>query len=56
MIAPPVDPAANLNFLAVERLVDLSAIVSTHRENPGKTLKKGGGMVRLEGLRRKIAR
>ena len=50
MVTPPVNPAANLDYLADERFVDLSAVVSTHRKNPGETLKKGGGMVRPGGL------
>jgi hypothetical protein len=40
MVASPVDPAAYLDFLTNERLVDLSAIVTTHREFRGKPLKK----------------
>ena len=30
VVAPPVNPAANLDFLSNERFVDLSAVVSTH--------------------------
>jgi hypothetical protein len=40
VVAPPVNPAADLDFLSNERLVDLSAIVTTHREFRGKPLKK----------------
>jgi hypothetical protein len=40
MVAPPVNPAAYLDFLTNERFVDLSAIVTTHREFRGISLKK----------------
>ena len=40
VVAPPVHPAANLDLLTNERLVDLSAIMTTHREIRGKPLKK----------------
>jgi hypothetical protein len=36
MIAPPVYPATDLDFLANEGLVNLAAIVSTHHDVPGK--------------------
>ena len=49
VVAPPVDPAANLDFLADERLVNLAAILCTHHDFSGKTLQKGRGMVRLGG-------
>jgi len=40
MVAAPVYPAAHFDFLTDERLVDLSAIVTTHRDFRGKPLKK----------------
>ena len=40
MVTPTVNPAANLDFLADERLVDLAAIVSTHHENTGENPRK----------------
>ena len=40
MIAAPVHPAGNGDFLAGQLLVDLAAVVSTH-ESPRDAVKKG---------------
>ena len=40
VIAAAVNPAADLDFLAVQRLVDLTAIVATHWKIRGKPCKK----------------
>jgi hypothetical protein len=40
VVSPPVNPATDLNLSPIERFIDLSAIMATHRHLKGKPVKK----------------